>query len=95
MTAISGHQEIGRTYGRFRLLFCGSTDRGQPRKDGQKGWKGRIDNAIASGSTSGEILMAVRWQLRESVKAWPDMSSEIKGKALELVERINQVLPEK
>jgi|GEM_PF-5922258 len=32
-------------------------------------WKARIDDAIAGGSTGTEILMAVRWNLAEMLKA--------------------------
>ena len=40
-------------------------------------WKTRIDDAIAAGCTGTEILMAVRWNLVELLKAKPDLPLNI------------------
>jgi hypothetical protein len=52
----------------------------------------RIMDAIESGSTGGEILMALRWTLEEIVKVNPSIKSDIKRRIKEITKGITNAL---
>jgi hypothetical protein len=52
----------------------------------------RILNAIAAGSTGTEILMALRWHLREMLRADPGISPETRQRMSELLLQIDASL---
>jgi hypothetical protein len=47
-------------------------------------WKTKLDDAVQGGATSGEILMAVRWHLKELKKDKPGLPSDL-GYAIDVV----------
>ena len=55
-------------------------------------WKTRIDDAIAAGSTGTEILMAVRWNLAELLKAKPNLPVNIVMRIKDYVMAANKLL---
>jgi hypothetical protein len=52
----------------------------------------RIDDAIASGSTGTEILMALRWILSELQQANPGLSPALKAQTAAFIDAANEVL---
>lgn len=52
-------------------------------------WKERIENAVLAGSTSGEILMALRWQLKELLKIERSLPANLRQQAKDLIRAIN------
>jgi hypothetical protein len=54
----------------------------------------RIMDAIESGSTGGEIYMALRWTLGEVLKENPAMEAEVKQRIDEIREGITEALGE-
>jgi hypothetical protein len=55
-------------------------------------WAERVEDAIESGSTATEILMALRWHAGEVLAALPDLPEDTRALAAELVSRIGEVL---
>lgn len=55
-------------------------------------WKARIDEAISAGSTGTEILMAVRWNLAELLKARPDLPPNLVAKIKDFIMAANKLL---
>lgn len=55
-------------------------------------WAERVEDAIESGSTATEILMALRWHAGEILAALPELPQETQHLAFELVSSINEVL---
>ncbi|HEY3322528.1 MAG TPA: hypothetical protein VGP72_18850 [Planctomycetota bacterium] len=54
-------------------------------------WKTRIDDAIAGGATGTEILMALRWTLRQMLKQ-RGLRPEVKPLAKEAIAEISKRL---
>lgn len=61
-------------------------------EDGLADWKVRIDEAISAGSTGTEILMAVRWNLAELLKARPDLPPNLVTKIKDFIMAANKLL---
>lgn len=55
-------------------------------------WAERVENAIESGSTATEILMALRWHAGEVLAALPELPGGTQRLASDLVDSINEVL---
>lgn len=51
-------------------------------------WKSRLIDAIEGGSTGGEILMAIRWNLQESLHEEKELPVTIRQRAEELIPAI-------
>lgn len=52
-------------------------------------WPKRIEASITTGGSSGEILMAIRWNLQELLKARLELPIELTESVQDLVARIN------
>ena len=63
-------------------------------KHGQREWKKSIEDAIADGSTSTEILMAIRWNLQKCLKEKGLISLRLKKQITDLISKIDDVLRE-
>ena len=48
--------------------------------DNLSDWRTRISDAIDTGSTGSEVLMAVRWNLAELLKAEPSVTTDVSGR---------------
>lgn len=59
-------------YGEARALGVEIWDAGHPE------WSRRIDDAVAGGATSTEILMALRWTFGELLRQIPDLSDDLR-----------------
>lgn len=59
---------------------------------GYTDWSNRIRNAIAAGSTSGEILGELRWQLMELKTSGLNMSEGLIIEMTNLIGRLNTIL---
>jgi hypothetical protein len=55
-------------------------------------WKTRIDDAMAAGSTGTEIIMAVRWNLTELLKAKPGLPAEFVAQIKDYIVSANKLL---
>ncbi len=55
-------------------------------------WAERVEDAIESGSTATEILMALRWHAGEVLAALPDLPNLTRDLAASIVRGINEVL---
>jgi hypothetical protein len=55
-------------------------------------WAERVEDAIESGSTATEILMALRWHAGEVLAALPDLASPTRELAASIVSGINEIL---
>ena len=55
-------------------------------------WAERVEDAIESGSTATEILMALRWHAVEVLSALPDLPEDTRHLAAELVRRISEAI---
>lgn len=55
-------------------------------------WAERVEDAIESGSTATEILMALRWHAGEVLAALPELPEGTQRLASDLVDSINEVL---
>jgi hypothetical protein len=55
-------------------------------------WRTRIRGAIDTGSTGSEILMAVRWNLVELLKAEPKLPADVTGRNKEYILAANKLL---
>ncbi|HEV2327618.1 MAG TPA: hypothetical protein VGY56_02390 [Verrucomicrobiae bacterium] len=51
-------------------------------------WTLRLTNAIKAGSTGGEILMALRWNLQELLQNEPLLTGSLKQQAEDFIKEI-------
>lgn len=72
--------------GEARALGVRVWDAGWPE------WSRRIDESVASGATSSEILMGVRWTLGQMVAEEPEIPRELSRDAEKLAKRIGKAL---
>ncbi len=59
------------------------------RAEGLQDWSERTEDAIASGSTATEILMALRWNLTKLLAAGVHLSGDVKESVAQLIQQIN------
>ncbi len=62
------------------------------KKLGYVDWYNKVDDAIVSGSTGTEILMALRWHFKELIKSNATLPQELSDRINELNEKINESL---
>ncbi len=55
-------------------------------------WRTRIRGAIDTGSTGSEILMAVRWNLVELLKAEPKLPADVTARIKDYILAANKLL---
>ncbi len=55
-------------------------------------WAERVEDAIESGSTATEILMALRWHAGEVMAALPDLPNPTRDLAAAIVPGINEAM---
>ena len=55
-------------------------------------WRVRIDESIAVGSTGTEILMAIRWNFAELLKAEPMLPVELASRVKDYIMEANKKL---
>jgi hypothetical protein len=70
-------------YGAARVIANRLSAHGLPE------WSRRINKTIAEGTTSGEILMGLRWTLRELLHAEPYLPTEVSDSVKHLVAKID------
>ena len=63
-------------------------------KHGHREYKKSLEDAIAGGSTSTEILMAIRWNLQRCLKEKGILSLGLKRQITDLISKIDDVLRE-
>jgi len=54
-------------------------------------WKTRLEDAVAAGATSGEILMAVRWHLKQLRSKEPGLPADLRAQIDSLIAAINKL----
>lgn len=57
---------------------------------GLDAWKRRLEDAVQGGATSGEILMAVRWHLKELRKEQPTLPADLRSLIDRAIHSIDQ-----
>ncbi|OAM87497.1 hypothetical protein OH491_21060 [Termitidicoccus mucosus] len=60
--------------------------------DDLSAWKSRIDDAIASGATGTEILMALRWEMNELIKTDVKISTNLAQRVKDYIYAANKLL---
>lgn len=65
---------------------------GHAREEGHEDFATALEDAIAAGFTSGEILMALRWHLNRFLDAAADRSEALERAARDLRDRIETAL---
>lgn len=63
----------------------------QLRESGLSVWAQKIEDIVQGGSTATEILMGLRWTLRELLHV-PTLSPEVAGVASAILESVDQLL---
>ena len=59
---------------------------------GMHEWSQRIEDVIAGGSTSTEILMGLRWTLDQLLNSLPNLDADVAGRIRQLLTALNELL---
>ena len=57
---------------------------------GLTGWSQRLVEAVEAASTGGELVMAVRWHLKELVRSGEQIPEDVRRLIREIVREINK-----